>query len=172
MTVGAGHYASTHFIDADGRPSLLFWIRGISDPGTWVGALSVPYVVSHDGSRTALTPHPTVAAARSTSTGGEPATALDVEWSPHGTGTLRPVGPDGVSRADLALADGVLTISVPGADPVVVEHHEPTLRVIADAQVPEIVADGGLVGLQLTDVAGGLIPYADDPSHLAWWHLS
>lgn len=173
LTAGtSGHYAASHFADVDGRPCLVFWIRGVGQPGAWTGAISVPYVVSNDGERIVLTPHPAVAAARTAPDGDEPATALDIEWSPRGTGHLSLVGPDCAVRADLALADGVLTVTVPGADPVVVEHHEPTLRVIADAQVLEVVAAGGLVGLPLADVAGGCRPVADDPSRLAWWHLS
>lgn len=173
LTAGSsGHYAASHFLDADGRPCLLFWIRGISVPGRWTGAISIPYVVANEDGRIVLAPHPSVAAARTTPDGPELATALDIEWSPRGTGRLDLNGPDGAVRAGLVLRDGVLTVTVSGTDPVVVEHREPTLRVIADAQVLEVVAGGGLVGLPLGDVAGGLAPCADDPSRLAWWHLS
>ena len=37
LTAGAGHYAATRFLDAEGRECLLFWIRGISDVGVWTG---------------------------------------------------------------------------------------------------------------------------------------
>jgi hypothetical protein len=41
-----------------------------------------------------------------------------------------------------------------------------------DAQVLEVVADGGLVGLPLVDLDGGLEPRTDVPDSLAWWHLT
>lgn len=173
LTAGpGGHYAASHFTDVDGRPCLFFWIRGIAEPGAWTGAISVPYVVSTEGNRIVLTPHPHVAAARTAPDGDEPATALDLEWSPRGSGHLSLLGTDGMARVDLTLDAGELTVSVPGVDPVSVAHHQSTVRVIADAQVLEVIAEGGLVGLPLRDVDGGLVPRADDPSRLAWWHLS
>lgn len=173
LTIGpGGHYAASHFADADGRPCLFFWLRGVTEPGEWTGAISVPYVVFTDAGRIVLSPHPAVAGARTAPRGDQPATALDIEWSPRGAGSLRLIGSDDDVRADLLLADGTLAITVPDAEPVIVEHRGATLRVIADAQVLEVVADGGLVGLPLRAGAGGLRPVADDPSHLAWWHLS
>ncbi len=83
------------------------------------------------------------------------------------------VGVDGRSRALLEAADGRLTVTVPGgAAPVEVAHTGPVLRLIADAQVLEVVADGGLVGLPLADTEAGLVPRTDNPDTVAWWHLT
>ena len=61
LTHGA-HYAASAFRDAEGRPSLIHWLRGVADPdGRWVGAHSVPHVLRLDGDRVVPEPHPVVA---------------------------------------------------------------------------------------------------------------
>lgn len=172
MTAGQGTFAGSAFTDAEGRSCLIFWIRSVADPGRWSGALSVPYVVSLDGDHVRLAPHPALAGCR-VAAEGRPGSALDIEWTSGGRGQLTLVGADGRARAVLEAAHGRLRITVAGgAAPVEVAHEGSTLRLIADAQVLEVVADGGLVGLPLTDVDGGLEPRSDVPDSLAWWHLN
>jgi len=61
LTYGPGHYAPAAFTDAEGRPALMFWIRGVADPGgRWTGALSIPYRMSLVDGRVHLEPHPSV----------------------------------------------------------------------------------------------------------------
>jgi len=173
LTLADSHYAPTHFTDVEGRPCLFFWVRGVGQPGAWEGAISVPYVVGVEAGRVRLTPHPAVEAARRDPVPGEAGTALDIEWSPVSGGRLSLLGSDGLTRAELTMSDGVLTVATTaGGSDVVVDHHAPALRIIADAQVLEVVADGGLVGLRLADVDGGLVPITDDPGELSWWHLA
>lgn len=133
------------------------------------GAISVPYVVGVEAGRVRLDPHPTLADARREPTAGEVVTALDIEWSPRAHGRLSVLGADASARAELTLADDVLTVTTPTLRaPVVVRHSRPTLRVVVDAHVLEVVAGGGL---PLDDVDGGLVPVADDPARLSWWRL-
>lgn len=169
LTVGEGHYAASAFTDADGRACLLFWIRGVGEPGKWTGVLSVPYLVSVDRDRVRLAVHPAVAGSRTSSAGAGPGTALDIEWRPGRSGRLTLAGRRGRTCADLTLAEGLLTVTVPGAAPVTVAHSAPELRVLVDGPVLEVVADGGLVGLPLAGTAGGVTPSSDQP--LEWWHL-
>jgi beta-fructofuranosidase len=62
LTRGA-HYAASAFTDADGRPCLLHWLRGVADLDEgWAGAHSVPHVLRLDGDRVVAEPHPAVAA--------------------------------------------------------------------------------------------------------------
>jgi beta-fructofuranosidase len=172
---GAGHYAASAFSDADGRSCLIFWIRGIAEAGGWTGAVSLPYLVDVDGDRIRLALHPNVAAARVPMDAAEDSRdgALDVEWSPIGAGRLDLVDADGRARASLVLAGGrlVVTVADGGQEPVVVDHAAGLIRVVADAQVLEVVADGGLVGLPLTPTPGGLTPGTDVPGSLACWRL-
>ena len=62
LSSGACHYAATSYLDDEGRPGLLHWLRGVSDPASgWAGALSVPHRLSvHDG-RLVAEPHPRLA---------------------------------------------------------------------------------------------------------------
>lgn len=167
ITAAPGHYAASVFADAEGRQCLIFWIRGIRDGDQWAGVISVPYVVSVDD-RIRLTPHPSVEAARRVD--GRPGTELDIEWSPTGDGTLRLVGDSQV--AELELRDGQLRLAVAGgAEPVVVDHAGPTVRIVVDGPVLEVVADGGLVGLQVA-TGDGVVPETDAPGRLDWWHLT
>lgn len=61
LTWGA-HYAASAFRDADDRPCLIHWLRGVADlEAGWAGAHSVPHVLRLDGDRVVLSPHPAVA---------------------------------------------------------------------------------------------------------------
>lgn len=61
LTHGA-HYAGSAFTDAEGRPCVLHWLRGVADPdGGWAGAHSVPHFLRLDGDRVVAEPHPAVA---------------------------------------------------------------------------------------------------------------
>ena len=172
LSAGQAHFAASAFTDEEGRNCLVFWIRGITDPGRWAGAISVPYVVTTEGDDVRLVPHPALEAARVEAC-GNPGSALDIEWTPGTGGALTLVGADGRERAVLEAADGRLRITVSGGvAPVEVCHAGATLRLVVDAQVLEVVADGGLVGLPLVDLDGGLEPRTDVPDSLAWWHLT
>lgn len=171
LSAGQSHFAASAFTDADDRPCVIFWIRGITDVGRWSGALSIPYVVTTDLDAIRLVPHPVVRGAR-VDPEGRAGEAIDIEWSPAPGRRLALVDADGREHAWIEAADGRLTVDVPGEPaPVHVSHTSPTLRVIVDAQVLEVVADGGLVGLPLP-THDGLIPSTDDDATVAWWHLN
>ena len=86
LTYGPSYYAPSFFRDADGRPCLTFWMRGVHDlDAGWASAHSLPHVLSLDGDALVATPHPDVERYRSEAAGG---TALDVVWTPGDTGEL------------------------------------------------------------------------------------
>ena len=73
LTYGPGHYAATAFADADGRPCLMMWIRGVGGAEAgWVGAQSLPMTMSLEGDRLAIQPHRVI----------ESLPAV-FEWDPH-----------------------------------------------------------------------------------------
>lgn len=56
---GPSYYASSTFVDADGRRGLVHWLRGVVDPDSqWAGAASVPQVLQLDGDTLVAQPHP------------------------------------------------------------------------------------------------------------------
>lgn len=170
LSAGKSHFAASAFTDAEDRACLIFWIRGISDGHRWAGALSVPYLVNTEGKDVRLTPHPCLDTARRPANG--PGTSLDIVWSLGNSGRLALVDNAGEELAVLEVTDGQVTISVAGdADPVTSAHTSSALRLFADAQVLEVVTDGGLVGLPLP-MHDGLVPHAARPDTVAWWHLA
>jgi beta-fructofuranosidase len=177
LSAGAGHFAASAFTDVEGRSCLIFWIRGITDPSRWAGALSLPYVVTTDSDDLCLEPHPAVAAARVPPDAGRdpghdgPGLAIDVEWRPRSADRLELVTPAGDVRASVNVDGWTVTVAVRDASSVTVSHHSERLRIIADAQVLEVVADGGLVGLPLPASEAGLLPRTEDADRVAWWHL-
>jgi beta-fructofuranosidase len=53
------YYAPSYFLDREGRPSLVFWIRDVGDPDEgWQSCLSVPHLVDVRDDRLVLAPHP------------------------------------------------------------------------------------------------------------------
>lgn len=155
LTAGLCHYAGSAFTDADGRPGLIHWLRGVADPGgTWAGAHSVPHVLEPHGGRLAARPHPALAAARSgpgrTVGASTPSgAAVDVEWAVDGerTATLTvrdDVGPLLTLTADdgaLALRTGAGTTAAPFAGGRV--------RVLVDGPTLEVFTDDGVLGAPL-----------------------
>jgi beta-fructofuranosidase len=67
---GDAMYATTAFLDADGRRCVMSWLRE-SEPVTspWAGALSVPWVLRVDGDVLTAAPHPNIPADRITGDG-------------------------------------------------------------------------------------------------------
>jgi beta-fructofuranosidase len=54
-------YATTAFLDAEGRRCAFSWLQETADAdGDWAGAISVPWLLSADGDRVAVRPHPDV----------------------------------------------------------------------------------------------------------------
>ena len=56
---GDSYYAPSYFRDREGRPCLIFWMRGVADAEAgWSGCLSMPYVLSIEGGRLVADPTP------------------------------------------------------------------------------------------------------------------
>lgn len=84
LTTGAGPYAPTAFVDTDGEPTLVFWVRGIAAADEdWAGSLSMPLRLTLRDGTPRLAPHPAIrsAAARVARADGG---VLGLDWEPEG----------------------------------------------------------------------------------------
>lgn len=133
LTYGPGHYAASTFVDAEGRRCLIHWVRDVVDPaGAWAGAHSVPHVLTLDGDRLRLAPHPRVAAA--------------VE--PLGVAERRTVG-----DAELTVADGVVRVEQGGTSFTMPADGGP-LGLLVDGPVVEVFGPAGVAGFGLRPPGG------------------
>jgi beta-fructofuranosidase len=164
LTYGEVYYAGAAFTDAQGRPGLIHWLRGVVDPGgRWAGAHSLAHTVALDGGRLVASPHPAVAAMR---TGpGVPVRAatlelsatLDLEW------TLD--DPAGTARLVLADAGGELLGIDVGGGSLAARTAQTTeqmpvtgsaVRVVVDGAIVEVFTTGGVMAVHLPRAAAAL----------------
>ena len=156
LTFGDSYYAPSLFHDADGRPCLLFWMRGIGDPDAgWEGAHSVPYALSLDGDRLIATPHPDVSGHRRPATGSEAVSGLaaDITWSDAGGGIL--TIESGAAVAVTISQEGE-TLRVRSAGSEATAPAAGDVRVIIDGPVLEVSSAAGLFGAAIRPAGGDL----------------
>ena len=128
-------YATTTFLDADGRRCALSWLRSTEGSG-WAGAHSVPYVLRLDGDLLLATPHPALTGAP-----GDPASPLGpaaaVELSAPTTLTR------GALTVTTDAADGTVTVA-DGGDPRLVMPWPggAAVRLLVDADIVELTVAG------------------------------
>lgn len=138
LTHGTGHYAATEFVDADGHPCLLFWIREVADlNGAWAGALSVPYRLSLDGEGDGpvrLTPHPNVPAP-----GADDREGVQHLVLAQGD-TLQ------LTSVDVRYSRGTVTVTSDDTTTLVPDVQGP-VHVLVDGPVVEVCTGAALVGL-------------------------
>jgi beta-fructofuranosidase len=151
LTWGESYYAASAFRDRDGRPGLLFWLRGVGDDG-WAGAISLPFLLGVDGDRPALRPHDGLDAAR---LGRLPATALDLVWQPAEGAELRLVDDTDAPVAVLRRNGERLTVDVGGSGTADMPCRGGALRMVLDGPVLEVAGDAGLLAVP---VPGGRDP--------------
>jgi len=141
-------YYTRLFRDTDGRPCILFWMRGVEDIGAgWAGAHSVPYVLGVDGDRLTAVPHPDLERYRAdpVADGVMSGLAADVEWSASEGATLV-VTSAGQPIVELRAGAGLLEARA-GAQAWQMPFDGGDVRVVLDAQVVEISCASGVLGL-------------------------
>lgn len=174
LTYGGAYYAPSLFRDRDGRPCLILWLRGAgASDGTWVGAHSVPVLLSLEDDELRLTVHPEAAHALGTLAGDTPSLTVRT-WPrqvPHLTltdsqrrVTLQRDGSDVVvtdSQPDAGYAGG--SARMPGAG-------QRDALVITDGPVAEVLLGSTAYALTstiadihvVTDHSAGIAPTAAD----------
>lgn len=155
LSFGPSYYAPSFFRDAEGRPCLTFWMRGIQDTEAgWSSAHSVPYVLSLQGDRLVATPHPDLSRYQSQpilSGQAELGLALDATWTPKDeTSSLKVFsGSDCVLQVRTTADE--LTASVKG-ETWAMPYSGGAVRIILDGPVAELSTADGILGCAIAPV--------------------
>ncbi len=155
LTYGPSFYAPSFFRDADGRPAISLWMRGIDDlDAGWAGAHSVPYVLDLDGDVLVARPHPDLERYRGPVSvdGVVTGTAADVLWTGAGSLTIGS-GDRTLATAESRGGDIVVTV---GDDSWTLPRDRPDIRFVIDAGSLEVSSDHGVLGLPVPPPADGL----------------
>jgi beta-fructofuranosidase len=160
LTWGESYYAASAFRDRDGRPGLVFWLRGVHEGGEgWAGAISLPYVLTLDGDCPVLAPHDGLDAARD---GQHPASALDVVWHPAEDDELRLVDDAGAPVALLRRDGDRLTVDAGPSVTAEMPCPGGGLRLVLDGPVLEVAGEVGLLAVPVDGSRGRVRPDRDD----------
>jgi beta-fructofuranosidase len=146
LTFGDSYYAPSLFTDADGRPCLLFWMRGIGDSDAgWEGAHSVPHTLSIHGDRLIATPHPDVARHRHrpAPAGIVSGLAADITWSGADSGNLTI---ESGSMVAVTISRDGDTLRVRNASSEATAPVSGDVRILIDGPVLEVSSAAGLFG--------------------------
>jgi beta-fructofuranosidase len=154
LTYGPSYYAPSYFPDAEGRPTISLWMRGVEDVDAgWAGAHSIPHLLSLDGDVLVARPHPDLERYRAAvDTALVAGVAADIEWQGAGRLSIRSGG------RLLAEIDGdsAMVAVISGVDRWELPRAAPAIRVVVDAGVLEISSDRGVLGLAVESPSGGL----------------
>lgn len=164
LTYGPSYYAPSFFRDADGRPCLTFWMRGVADiEAGWASAHSVPYVLGLDGDRLLAAPHPDLDGHREaqSESGSVDGLAADIVWSPGSDGSLVASGSAG-GRLELR-HEGDLLVARTGEERHELPFDGGEVRVVLDAQVVEVSASSGTLGFTWAPEGDGLSVTSGSP---------
>jgi beta-fructofuranosidase len=164
LTYGDSYYAPSLFTDADGRPCLLFWMRGIggAEDG-WASAHSVPYVLSVREGALVARPHPDVDAHRGQHRPDAivDGLAADIVWD--GEDGALTIFSESVEVVRIRRSGDVAFVDIGG------DHTDlpvnGSLRVLVDGPTLEISSNGAIFGARIdpagmnlrVDVTGGSI---------------
>ena len=154
LSYGDQYYAGATFSDANGRPGIIYWLRGITDSGgLWAGAHSVPHLLRVDDSLGLIAePHPAVGDRRGPATkiesGSSDPVALpplaDVDWdlSPGQLATLSVSSTDATPMLTMISNDDDLQIKI--ADTSWTMPLSPRVRLVFDGPVVEVFGNAGV----------------------------
>ncbi len=153
LSHGPSYYASSTFVDAEGRHGLVHWVREVVDPaGLWAGASSAPQLLHLDGDRLVARPHPVftggaiVAEVEAPEPVGVPAASW-IEWH-SGPGSSLIVA-DAIALLERGTDDVTLTVDgerhrVPVGDGPV--------GLLLDRLVIEVFTDAGILAVPLPPI--------------------
>lgn len=130
LTAGAGYYAPVAFVDADGEPCIMFWIRGhLDEDAARAGMLSLPHRLHLLDGRLVLGLHP----------------AVERRLSAHrGESNAAVLGPIDLRAGAVEIA-GVVRLELADEGVVVIEVGGETTRLDASPDAIQVVLDGPCV---------------------------
>lgn len=183
LAYGPSYYAASTFLDEDARRGLVFWLRdvAVADAG-WAGAVSVPHVLTLDGDRLAVAPHPNLTGLHSGPPRDLPPDGLvgsgpvDVEWTPGAAGgELRLEHADGGPVAGLRVEASQLCVETSPAGsggPWSLPFEGGPVRVLLDDPVMEVFSVAGVLAAPIEPSPAGLALRADRSGSARWWSLA
>jgi beta-fructofuranosidase len=146
LSFGDSYYAPSFFRDRDGRPCLMFWMRGVADAGEgWSSCLSLPHVLSVADGRLVAAPHPDLDARRGREA-RDGDTAIDATWEPRAGGDRLVLMSGDVESVVVTVDDGAVRWDRPGHKSARMPWTGGPLRVVVDGPVLEISSRDGLLG--------------------------
>lgn len=151
LSYGPSYYAPTFFRDVDGRPTLLFWLRGVEDRAAgWVGAHSLAHTLSLNGDRLVAKPHADLERYRTPLGAGVSAlgTAVDVVWTPAEVDRLVLSGRCG-EICSVERRNEEITLRR-GSDLWAMPYDGGPVRFVVDGPLVEISSGTGLLAAPLT----------------------
>ena len=160
LSYGTSYYAPSFFRDADGRPSLMFWLRRIEDrEAGWAGAHSVPHTLRLDGGRLIATPQVGLEAYRgdAASDGRVAGAVADAIWTPGGRLALYS---GSTELATVSIGAGELVLST-GEEQSIMPDDAGDVRVIVDGPIIEVSTRAGVIAAPIVSPGDGLRLSAD-----------
>ncbi|UFU06364.1 glycoside hydrolase family 32 protein [Ruania halotolerans] len=154
LSYGPSYYAASAYTDAAGGPGLIYWLRGVDDPGgTWASAHSLPHALHIDDDRLIAAPHAAVEGSRigaaqhaenSAVTSGPVCDVLLTVASPSARGTLTVDG----GRAHVLVAAGQVEVTT-DAGSWSMPAGGTELRLVLDGPVLEVFGPRGTLAVPL-----------------------
>ncbi|GAA4408965.1 hypothetical protein GCM10023168_27040 [Fodinibacter luteus] len=179
LSFGPAPYAPSAFVDREGRPGVIHWLRGVLDPdGAWAGALSVPHVLSLDGDVLVAEPHPVVTTGpvvgvAAADHGVELPAAAWVEWDASGEHRGEPVrlaltDATGTHVAELVREGARVTVTTAAGSwdlPTSIASPAPSrpTGILIDHLVLEVFTHAGVLGAPLPPATGPVRLAVDGP---------
>ncbi len=159
LTFGSSYYAPSFFRDADRRPCLILWMRGIQDAAAgWSNAHSIPYVLSLENDRLVASPHPDLSRYQGEvveNRQAEPGLALDVTWTPKGEDTSIQVVSGSERVLQVRTTANELSAYVK-EEMWTMPYSGGNVRMILDGPVAEVSTIDGLLGFAIAPDGEGL----------------
>jgi len=157
VSYGDSYYAPSFFRDRDGRPCVMFWMRGLggADAG-WASALSIPHVLSVTDGRLRLSPHPDLQARlphNGTAGASEGSLTQALTLLPVKGDRLELRDTDGSTSTTIHVTGEELILDRSGSEAQSMPFTDGEVFVLVDGPTIEVWADGCILGGAIEPVA-------------------